>query len=191
MDLPVDWGQEVIKNNLPPELLLFVNTHILDPSSPFQAFLRHSTVVFSAATARLLPFIGILIDHFTNLVGENPNIFSGVVIIVLAYVTIQIISFAKRVMLFWTRLAMRLLLWAWVALFISVMMQRGFTTSVTEIVGWVWSVYGMISKVVAIWVREYQAVRAQQERAEAGGHRHLDFDYEGQEERSAWWRNQY
>ncbi|KAK3994933.1 hypothetical protein QBC44DRAFT_321550 [Cladorrhinum sp. PSN332] len=166
MDLPVDWSQEVIKNALPPGILNFLNVHVLDPSSPFQSVLRQTTVFLSAALARVLPLLGPLIDYTTNLIGENPNIFSGVIIVLVAYLCIEVISFAKRVMLFWTRLAMRLLLWGWIALLVSVLAQRGFAKSLSEAGAWAGTVFGMVSRAVEVWVGEYQLARAEQERAQ-------------------------
>jgi len=156
-------------DTIPPGFLLFINTHILDPSSPFQAFVRHVTVFVSAAIARVTPLIGPAIDYLTHLIGENPNIVSAVIIIVLAYITLEILAFVRRVMLFWTRLALRLVFWGWIALLISFVWQRGVEKTVTDVSQWAGYTYGMVSKAVEIWVREYQVAREQQERASQGG----------------------
>ncbi|KAK4035167.1 hypothetical protein C8A01DRAFT_18124 [Parachaetomium inaequale] len=158
MDVPLHWTLAFLQDILPPSTLTHLQTLLLSPTSPVQTAL-HTLTTLTHQT--ITPLLATFLNYLTDLLAASPNVVALAVILVLAVLILQILSIIRRIMLFWTRLAFRLLFWAAVGLLVSVVWQRGVERSLTEAVVIGGKVVGWAVGVGEVWWREYE--RAQQQ----------------------------
>jgi hypothetical protein len=81
---------------------------------------------------------------------------------------LQILSLVRRVLLFWTRLAFRLLTWGAAALLLAAVWQRGVEKSVRDAVVLVTKVGGWAVGAGTVWWREYERMQQLQQQQQQG-----------------------
>ncbi|KAL2153992.1 hypothetical protein VTH82DRAFT_2668 [Thermothelomyces myriococcoides] len=167
MDIPLQWSINYLKDTLPPDLVIFlgnVSAALLHPSSPVQT-LRAAAPTVLAEMGSLLESA---LDTLTALVGSSPAIVSTVVVVLLAVVVLQLLSIVRRVILFWTRLALSMLFWSAVVLLAAAAWQRGIERSLRDLVvvasrlaGWL---VGALAGAADLFWHEYEKAREAQGR---------------------------
>ncbi|KXX73389.1 hypothetical protein MMYC01_209378 [Madurella mycetomatis] len=176
MDLPVHWTLDFLKDLLPPETLTHLydlKTRLLEPSSP----IHRLSAALSSLAAAMAPILGTALDRLLALLSASPNVVAVALLLVVAVVVLQILSIIRRIMLFWTRLAMRLLFWSVVAVVASMVWQRGVAESVQDTVYWAGRAIGLLGGMVEVWLREYENAQRggqhQQHQQQPGGYGYL------------------
>jgi hypothetical protein len=109
----------------------------------------------------MYPLVAAALGRLTELLSASPNVVAAAVILALAVLVMQILSFVHRLVLFWTRVAFRLLFWAAVGLLVSVAWQRGWERTLRDVVVLGSQLVGWVAGVVDLWVREYERAQAQ------------------------------
>ncbi|KAK0751595.1 hypothetical protein B0T18DRAFT_444049 [Schizothecium vesticola] len=137
---------------LPPPLLAFLRDHLLDPSSPPQHLLRRATPLLTHLVTLATP----LLDRVAAALAASPDLvvlafFLGVVIFVL-----QVLAYLRRLMMWWTRLAMRLAFWSAVVGVGAVVWRRGLEASVRDAVVIGGKVAGFAEGVKGVFWAEYK-----------------------------------
>jgi hypothetical protein len=108
------------------------------------------------------------LDRLAALLATAPNAIGVVLVLVLAVVVLQVLSLVRRIMLFWTRLALRLVFWAVMGLVASAVWQRGVGRTIQDAVVIGSKLVGFVSGVVNVWIREYERAQAEQQQQQQG-----------------------
>ncbi|GAB1311314.1 hypothetical protein MFIFM68171_01524 [Madurella fahalii] len=169
MDLPIHWTLDFLKDLLPPETLTHLHdlqARLLEPSSPIHRF----SAALSSLASAMGPVLSTALDRLVALLSASPNAVAVAVLLVVVVVVLQVLSIVRRIMLFWTRLAMRLLFWSVVAVVASMVWQRGVAESVQDVIYWAGRAVGLFGGMVEVWLREYENAQrgAQQQQQPAG-----------------------
>ncbi|KAL2182754.1 hypothetical protein L209DRAFT_759987 [Thermothelomyces heterothallicus CBS 203.75] len=166
MDIPLQWTLSYLKDTLPPDLVIFlgnVRAALLHPSSPVHA-LRASA---STLLAEMGPLLVSALDALAALIASSPTVVAAAAAVVLAALVLQLLSIVRRVMLFWTRLAFRMLFWSAAALLASAVWQRGVERSARDAVVAASRLAGWLAGAADLFWHEYEKAREAQARAQA------------------------
>lgn len=150
---------------LPPPLVSFLRAHLLDPSSPSQHLLQRFTPVLTQLTSLLTP----LLDRLAAALAASPDLvvlafFLGVVVFVF-----QVLAYLRRLMMWWTRMAMRLVFWSAVVAGGAVVWRRGVEASLADAVYWGGKVAGFAEGVKGVFWAEYQRYEEMERNKGQGG----------------------
>ncbi|KAK3365296.1 hypothetical protein B0T24DRAFT_431358 [Lasiosphaeria ovina] len=166
MDLPVQMALGLIKGVLPDSAVQFIQENLLDPASPAQAVKREASGALWAIGASVLPVVAPLVDRATAALSSSPDMVVAAAFLVVVLVVYQVLSLVRRVMMFWTRLAVRAVMWAGVAALLAMAWQRGIEASVRDAVVILSKVAGFGGGVANYFIQEYQRYDAQQREAQ-------------------------
>ncbi|KAL2067192.1 hypothetical protein VTL71DRAFT_1616 [Oculimacula yallundae] len=122
---------------------------ILTTLQRLEPYTRTPLSVLHTLYVRLSPVLTPYIDTLLSTLHTSPAILSLAAIILLLVIALQILSFVRRVMMFWFRMVMRLLFWAAVVLLCSVVWQRGVGRTGEDLGRWA-------GEVGRVWEREYK-----------------------------------
>ncbi|KAK3298985.1 uncharacterized protein B0H64DRAFT_386780 [Chaetomium fimeti] len=169
MDDSLPWTLSMLTDILPPETLTYLaqlQTTLLSPTGPLQT-LRDA---LAHLTAMLTPLFTAAIDRLVTLLSASPNVVAAAVLVVLAIVILQILSLVRRVVLFWTRVAFRLVFWAGVALVVSWAWQRGMERSLRDAAVVGGKAAGWLAGAGQAWWQEYEKAQLAQQQGKVPGH---------------------
>lgn len=152
---------------IPEHSLEFVHEHVLHPHSHVQTIKREVLTVVRNVTAAMYPVLEPLFDRLAQAIYRSPDIVVLGFFLVVLFVAVQIMSWVRRMLAFWTRVAVRLVFWAAVVATLSFVYQRGVEESVRDAVVFGGKLLGFAASVRNIWLQEYQKYQAQ-----ANMHRH-------------------
>ncbi|KAK4127194.1 hypothetical protein N657DRAFT_669108 [Parathielavia appendiculata] len=175
MDDPLHRAFDFVHDFLPPGTLTTLQTYLLNPSSPLHNLRRSLT----ALAAEMLSLLTPLLDYLAAFLSNSPTIVAATATLLIAVLILQILSIVKRIMLFWTRLAFRLMFYAVIGVAASIVWQRGVERTIRDAVVVGSQVGGWMAGVVSVWWEEYQRAQAAQAQAQQsrgayggyGGHR--------------------
>ncbi|KAK0633459.1 hypothetical protein B0T14DRAFT_415131 [Immersiella caudata] len=128
MDFPAEWTMSALKSLLPDPILTFFNAYILSPASPIQALLRQLQPLLSHMLTLLAP----LFDRLTAALASSPDAVVLIFFLAVVVFVVQLLAYLQRIMLFWTRLAFRMLFWAGVFALGAMVWQRGLEQSARD-----------------------------------------------------------
>ncbi|KAK3372545.1 hypothetical protein B0H63DRAFT_453863 [Podospora didyma] len=166
MDLPIQWTLGLLKGFLPETSVEFLQTHLLDQSSPAQSLKRQAFAIASASAARLYPVLEPAADRAMQFMYSAPDAVVLVFLLVVVVAVYQFLALVRRIMMFWTRLAMRLLFWSAVGALVAVAYQRGLEATVHDAVVIGSKLFGYAMTIKDVFWREYQRWDAQQRHAQ-------------------------
>ncbi|KAL2159230.1 hypothetical protein VTH06DRAFT_2663 [Thermothelomyces fergusii] len=183
MDIPLQWSLNYLKGRfLPPppnppffphpnQILEPISTAagggsldhqanpILHPSSPVQTLRAWAPTLL----AEMGSLLGAALDALAALVGSSPAIVGTAVAVVLAALVLQLLRLVRRLVLFWARLAFRMLFWSAVVLLAAAAWQRGLERTARDLllaasrlVGWG---AGATAGAIDLFWQEYEKAR--------------------------------
>lgn len=126
-----------------PATLRLLQTHLYSPSSTLR-LLQHQALALAA------PIMNPLLLRLNALLANSPDIVILVLLVVVFLVAVQVLAWIRRVMLWLTRLVLRLLFWAAVVAAVAVVVQRGPEQTLRDLAWMGGAVAGF-----AAWLREY------------------------------------
>jgi hypothetical protein len=112
------------------------------------------------------PFLEPLLDRVARALNNSPDFVVLIFVLIVAAIVLQLLVWVRRVIMWWTNLAFRLVFWLCLGLFISMVWQRGFEASLRDAVVIGGKIMGYAAVVKDIWLREYRKYEAQ---TRAGG----------------------
>lgn len=146
---------------LPEQTLQFLSNHILARETPFQNILRSLHTVARNLIALLYPILQPILLRVGTILSDSPDVVFVFSLVAIFFAALQTLLWVHRVMMFWTRLVGRLILWACIAAVLAMLWQRGPEAVVKDTVVLVSKVAGYASLVKDIWLTEYQKYDAQ------------------------------
>lgn len=143
---------------LPPELARLVQTQILSPSSPVQTIKTHVLALSRQALDILTPLVTPLLDRALATDG-----LPGFVTMVCALgVLFLLVTWVHRMVMWWTRLAMRAVFWGVVVLLGAWAWQRGPVETARDVFVVGGKLAGFVMAMKDVWMDEYQKYDEQQ-----------------------------
>ncbi|KAH6719316.1 hypothetical protein BKA61DRAFT_274213 [Leptodontidium sp. MPI-SDFR-AT-0119] len=130
--------------------------------STLEPYTRAPLSTLHTLSTRLTPLLTPYLTSLLNTLHASPAILSLAAILLLLILTLQILLFVRRVMMFWFRMMVRLLFWGVVVLIVSVVWQRGVGRTGEDLGRWA-------SEVGSVWEREYRRWEGYQNQNGAGG----------------------
>jgi hypothetical protein len=85
----------------------------------------------------LHPVLASLLDRAAVLSQESPAIVSAIALVAILYISLSVLAFAKRVVMFWTRIVFGVLFYGGVVAVAWVVYERGVGRTVGEVGEWV------------------------------------------------------
>jgi hypothetical protein len=142
-----------------------MRSYALHPPSPLQAFKSVSTSQFQ----RLADMMSPVLDRLTQALHRSPDIVVLAFFLTMLFLTIQILNWARRVVMFWTRMALRLVFWSAIIALGAMVWQRGLEATARDMMTIGQQLIGYAAMVRDIWMREYQKYEAQERAGRAAG----------------------
>lgn len=153
---------------LPPEMVEYINTYILHPSSPVQVFLRKASLSIQYAVGAVLPVISPLIDRLLDAMSENQGATGLIVALAVITAVVVVMNWLRRLVVWWTRQLARVAFWAVVALVVAAVWERGLTRSARDVVVFASKFVGYLAALKDVWVDEYNHYESQRVGAASG-----------------------
>ncbi|ORY66299.1 uncharacterized protein BCR38DRAFT_429833 [Pseudomassariella vexata] len=161
------WILHTLEGILPEQTVQLIHDHILHPSAPFQLVKRQVTFGVQQAYTFLYPLIVPLVDRAMQKLNDSPDfVLLGALLTFLA-IAVQVTFWVHRIIMFWTRLAMRMVMWGALAVVIAMLWQRGPEAVAKDVVVVVSKAAGYATIIKEIWLREYARYNEQTQ----NGHR--------------------
>lgn len=114
-----------------------------------QPYLNEIYSSLSQLQSRLYPVVLPYLNRLAVLAQDSPAVISFGALLLLLVITVQIVNFVHRVIMFWTKLVMRLMFWAAVAVLIATVWQRGLGRTVDDVSQWG-------DELRTVWWKEYR-----------------------------------
>ena len=119
----------------------------LDPYlSPIRRTLSSS---ISASSGRAIPLIRPYAARAAAFAQDSPAIVSAILLVTVLYVAVQVLNAFRRMVVWWTKVIMKLLFWGAVGLVGSLIYQRGLEQCVQDAMHWG-------AELSEVWWREYR-----------------------------------
>ncbi|KAK0103029.1 hypothetical protein ONS95_000788 [Cadophora gregata] len=136
-------------------LPVFQTLTTLEPYT--RAPLRTLSNLYTQYSPLLTPYL----DSALRTLHTSPAILSLAALLLLLIIALQILYFVRRVMMFWFRVVMKLVVWGCIGVLVAVVWQRGLERTVGDLVGWA-------GEVARVWEREYKRWEGVQNQAGGG-----------------------
>ena len=146
---------------LPDHSVEFLQQHIFNPASTTQQLRRYILSTFQIAFNAMVVALSPLADRLIQALYNSPDVVVLIFFLVLLFILAQVALLVHRVMMFFTRLAYRLLFWATIAALAAVVWQIGpeATARYSIVIGS--KIVGYLAGLVAVFQQEYQKYDAQ------------------------------
>ncbi|KAF4965166.1 hypothetical protein FZEAL_10795, partial [Fusarium zealandicum] len=93
---------------LPPELADNINKHVLHPRAPVQILARNILYQAQNLVNTAAPLIEPVVDRLMAAVAENQGLVGVVASLLILATILVVLNWIRRLLLWWTRLAMRI-----------------------------------------------------------------------------------
>lgn len=155
----------VLSGVLPPEMVVWIKANILNPHSTFQIYKRHALVHAQRGLEAVYPIIQPLVDRFL----ANEGLVGFAALLTLLVAVFLVVSWVHRVVMWWTRLAMRAVFWMAVFGLLAYGWERGPMECFRDIVVAGGKFVGFLAAMKEVWADEYQKYDSQQQMAGGRG----------------------
>ncbi|KAF7559156.1 hypothetical protein G7046_g4992 [Stylonectria norvegica] len=150
---------------LPPDLVDYIHTHLLHPHAPLQVFKRQAVLQSQRLLNAAYPIVRPLLDRLLALMADNQGVVGVAVSLAVLAVVVVVLNWVRRLLLWWTRLTMRVAFWAVVLAVAAWVWERGVFESLRDVTVVGSKVVGYLAVLKDVWVNEYHRYEAQQEMA--------------------------
>ncbi|RSL67437.1 hypothetical protein CEP54_003225 [Fusarium duplospermum] len=156
---------------LPPDLVDSINKHVLHPRAPVQILLRHVLVQAQNLLDTAAPIIEPLFDRLMTAMAENQGLVGVIASLLVLATFLIILNWIRRLLMWWTRLAMRVATWAILFAIAAWVWERGVFESAKDMAIAGGKVAGYLAVIKDVWLEEYNKYEAQQGMAGSSGTR--------------------
>jgi hypothetical protein len=123
--------------------------------------LRSLHTLLNGTVAALYPILQPVLVRVGTMLSDSPDFVFVLSLVAIFFAALQTLLWVHRVMMFWTRLMGRLLLWSLVAAVLAMAWQRGPEAVIRDAVVFVSKAAGYAALVKDIWLAEYNKYDAQ------------------------------
>ena len=141
---------------LPDDVAALLQRQLVDPSSPLQHARRNAAALAASVATSLAPVVAPLVARVERMIASSPDLVVLALFAAVVFFVVQLLSYAQRVMLFWTRLALRAVFWSGVAALVAFVWQRGVETSMRDAAVLTSRLIGFAASAKDIFINEYR-----------------------------------
>ncbi|GAO17805.1 uncharacterized protein UV8b_02096 [Ustilaginoidea virens] len=145
---------------LPPHVATFAQQHLLNPRAPFQIYSQKAVSQLHVFLASLVPHVQPLLDRVAAAMVENQGVTGFVTLVLLMTAVVVVMNWIRRLVLWWTRLVMRVVFWTVVAAVLAWVWNRGVMESARDAVVLGAKVVGYLAVLKDFWMAEYKRYEA-------------------------------
>ncbi|KAI1403432.1 hypothetical protein F4819DRAFT_226198 [Hypoxylon fuscum] len=156
---------DALKGFLPEQTMELLQDHLQNPQSALQAIWRQTASLLNKLSAIVYPLIEPLVARALQALHDSPDIVVLAFVLATFVFILQVVAWVHRTMMYFTRLAFRMLGWALVFGVLAVVWRRGPEASIRDVVVFVSKIAGYAALVKDIWWSEYQKFDAQTKRS--------------------------
>lgn len=146
---------------LPPQVTSYIHQHALRPDAPLQIYLAQAKIQAIRAADKAYPYIQPQVERLVGAMEGSPTASSVVVPLLILATAFVVLNWIRRMVMWWTRMALRAVFWATVVALAAWVWNRGVEESVRDAVVLGGKVVGYLAVVKDIWVAEYQRYEKQ------------------------------
>ncbi|RGP74356.1 hypothetical protein FLONG3_6135 [Fusarium longipes] len=147
---------------LPPELAESVQKHILHPRSPVQIVARNVLAQAQNVLDTVAPVLEPIFDRVMILLAENQGLVGVIASLLVLATVVIILNWIRRLLMWWTRMAMRIVTWAFMFALAAWIWERGVFESAKDMTVIGAKIVGYLTVIKDIWLQEYDRYEAQQ-----------------------------
>ncbi|EKJ79802.1 hypothetical protein HYE67_008353 [Fusarium culmorum] len=151
-----------ITSFLPPELAETVQKHILSPRSPVQVVVRNVLVQAQNVIDTVTPIVEPILDRVMILLAENQGLVGVIASLLVLATVVIILNWIRRLLMWWTRMAMRIMTWAFMFALAAWIWERGVFESARDMTVIGARILGYLAVIKDVWLQEYDRYEAQQ-----------------------------
>ncbi|KAI1767416.1 hypothetical protein GGR53DRAFT_482644 [Hypoxylon sp. FL1150] len=160
---------DALKGIVPEQTMQLLQEHLTNPQSIFSSIYRQTASLLTKVFALLYPLVEPLLARLLQALHDSPDIVVLGFALGFFVLVLQVVAWVHRTMMFFTRLAFRLVGWALVFAVLAVVWRRGPEAAVRDVVVFTGKVAGYAAVVKDIWWSEYQKFDAQTKRGGGSG----------------------
>ncbi|KAJ9133994.1 hypothetical protein NKR23_g10425 [Pleurostoma richardsiae] len=169
MDTGDQWMLEYLQGFVSESTLAFLHEHVLHPHAPFQVFKRHAVMSIQKGINIMYPFLEPFIDRAVVALHNSPDVVVLAFILVLLYLTFQILNTVRRATMWAAGLAVKMMFYALIVAVLAMVWQRGFEASARDAMALCTKVAGAVATAKEFWWQSYKQYQAQTQSAARGG----------------------
>jgi hypothetical protein len=147
--------------------------HYLNP------YIRSATSLLSTIQSTLTPFLLPALNRAAVFAQDSPAIITVGLLLLLLVISMQILNFARRIVVFWTRIMFKVLFYGGIAVLMMVVWQRGLGRTVGDLVEWA-------QEIKDVWWREYRRWEGYQNQGRVRGAGSRRYGVRGGNAGTAW-----
>ncbi|KAK8056145.1 hypothetical protein PG993_001372 [Apiospora rasikravindrae] len=156
------WVLDLLEGvGLPESTIQLLQDNVLHPETPFQIFGRSVWQRTQQAFQMAVPVVQPMVNRALTALNDSPDIVIVGAVLVFIVAALQFLFWVQRVVLFWTRMTMRLIFYAVLAGALAVVWQRGPEAAIRDIVIFVSKIAGYATLLKNFWLSEYERYDAQ------------------------------
>ncbi|KAI1495865.1 hypothetical protein F5X99DRAFT_402222 [Biscogniauxia marginata] len=155
---------------LPEQTLQVLHAHILPHASgTLQTVKTQLATTLQRTMTAVQPLLEPLFERALLALQNSPDVVVLAFVVAFIVLIFQVVAWVHRTMMFFTRLALRMVFWAVLAGVLAVAWQRGPEAVIRDVVVFVSKIAGYVTVVREIWWSEYQRYDAQTRSASTAG----------------------
>ncbi|EHK16823.1 uncharacterized protein TRIVIDRAFT_65432 [Trichoderma virens Gv29-8] len=154
--------KQLLASFLPPDVVALIETHILDPRSPIQILKRQALALARRGASTVTPLVQPVAERGMAVLAEHQGALDLLLPLATIVATLVVLNWIRRILLWWTRLAMRAVLWAALVALAAWVYNRGVLVSARDAAVVGAKVMGYIAVLKNVWLDEYKRYEGQQ-----------------------------
>ncbi|KAF5669221.1 hypothetical protein FHETE_4979 [Fusarium heterosporum] len=147
---------------LPPQLAESIQKHILHPRSPVQIVAHNVLTQAQNLLDATAPLLEPLFDRVMVILAENQGLVGVVASLAVLATVVIILNWIRRLLMWWTRMALRIVFWAFLAAIAAWVWERGVFESARDMAVISGKILGYGAAIKDVWLQEYDRYEAQQ-----------------------------
>ncbi|KAL4730391.1 hypothetical protein ACLX1H_002425 [Fusarium chlamydosporum] len=151
---PPSMATHLLTALLPPELAQTVQKHILHPSSPVQIVARNVLDQAQNLLDTVAPILEPIFDRVMILLAENQGLVGVIASLVVLATVVIILNWIRRLLMWWTRMAMRIMTWAFLFALAAWIWERGVFESARDMTVIGAKIVGYLTVIKDVWLQE-------------------------------------
>ncbi|KAI0905286.1 hypothetical protein F4823DRAFT_627964 [Ustulina deusta] len=167
MEVDNTWIISALQGILPDQTLQLLQDHVLHPSSTLRTVYSYAALGMQRAAFILQPVVAPVAERGVRALQDSPDVVFLGLLLALFFMAFQMILWVQRTISFFTRLALRAVLWMFIGLALMAVWNRGPEAVIADLVLVARRLVVYAAMVKDIWISEYQKYDAQT-RAGAG-----------------------
>jgi hypothetical protein len=112
-------------------------------------YIQYGTSALSTLQSQLTPYLLPLLNRLAAFATDSPAVITVALLLLLLVVSMQILNFARRLIVFWTRIMFQVLFYGGLVILVMVVWQRGVGRTVGDLMEWA-------EEIRQVWLMEYR-----------------------------------